>query len=257
MSEQRSAPERFDMTGHVAVVTGGGRGIGEGIAVAFAEAGAAVVVAARRAEEVERVAAAIRDGGGQAIAVPTDVTDDEAVEALASAAVAEFGRLTTWVNNAGGSPTRQPLVELPREEWDRTLALNTTAVYVGCVTAARHMDTGSIINISSPAGSHAIPLSGHYGAAKAAANSLTWTLAVELAPRVRVNAVAPGAVPTEVMMTALDLDEEGVDGLVKSWRIPMRRLGTPQDIGTACVYLASDAASWVTGEIIRVAGGPR
>ena len=98
----RSAPQLFDMTGHVAVITGGGRGIGEGIATAFAQSGAAVVVAARRTAEIEQVATDIRKAGGRAIAVTTDVTDDDAVDALASAAVAEFGRLTVWVNNAGG-----------------------------------------------------------------------------------------------------------------------------------------------------------
>ena len=173
MSKERSTPELFDMTGRVAVVTGGGRGIGEGIATSFAEAGAAVVVAARRTEEIERVASEIRDDGGRALAVTTDVTDDEAVDELARAAVAEFGSLTTWVNNAGGSPMRMPLSELPREEWDRTIGLNLTAVYVGCMAAARHMETGSIVNISSGAGSGPVPRSAHYAAAKAGVNSLT------------------------------------------------------------------------------------
>ena len=250
-----TTPELFDMSDRVAVVTGGGRGIGAGIAQAFAECGAAVVVAARRTNEIEEVAAEIRSNGGRAIAVTTDVTDDSAVEALAQAAVDEFGSLTTWVNNAGGSPARMPLGELPRDEWDRTIALNLTAVYVGCVTAARHMDTGSIINISSGAGSAPVPKSAHYGAAKAGVNSLTWSLALELAPKIRVNCVAPGVVPTEIMLTALGLEADQTDELMKQWRIPMRRLGTPQDIASACVYLASDAASWVTGQVHKVGGG--
>ena len=243
------------MTGQVAVVTGGGRGIGAGIARSFAEAGAAVVVAARRTEEIEGVAAELRGEGRSAIAVTTDVTDDDALDALARAAVDEFGSLTCWVSNAGGSPMRMPLAELPREEWDRTIALNLTAVYVGAVTAARHMEHGSIINISSGAGTGAVPGSAHYGAAKAATNSLTWTLSAELAPRIRVNAVAPGAIPTEVMLTAIGRDESQLDEVLDDWKIPLGRLGTPQDIGAACVYLASDAASWVSGEIIRVGGG--
>lgn len=243
------------MSDRVAVITGGGRGIGAGIAQSFAEAGAAVVVAARRTNEIEEVAAAIRDAGGRSIAVTTDVTNDAAVEALAQAAIAEFGTLTTWVNNAGGSPARMPLSELPRDEWDRTIALNLTAVYVGCMTAARHMDTGSIINISSGAGSAPVPKSAHYGAAKAGVNSLTWSLALELAPKIRVNCVAPGVVPTEIMLEAMGLTENDTDALLKQWRIPMRRLGSPQDIGSACVYLASDAASWVTGQVHKVGGG--
>ena len=252
-----TALELFDLTGHVAVVTGGGRGIGEGIALAFAEAGAAVVVAARRTEEIEQVAASIVEAGGKAIAVTTDVTDDDAVEALAQAAVAEFGKLTIWVNNAGGSPLKVPATELPRNEWDRTLALNLTAVYVGCLTAKRHMETGSIINITSGAGSGPVPGSVHYGASKAGTNSITWTLSAEFAPDIRVNAVAPGAIPTEVMLTAIGHDESELDQVLDKWNIPMGRLGTPQDIGAACLYLASDAASWVTGEIVRVGGGAK
>lgn len=252
-----TTPELFDLTGHVAVITGGGRGIGEGIAIAFAEAGAAVIVAARRTEEIERVAASIVASGGKAIAVTTDVTDDAAVEALAQAAVAEFGKLTIWVNNAGGSPLKVPAVELPRDEWDRTLALNLTAVYVGCLTAKRHMKTGSIINITSGAGSGPVPGSVHYGASKAGTNSITWTLSAEFAPDIRVNAVAPGAIPTEVMLTAIGHDESELDEVLEKWNIPLGRLGTPQDIGAACLYLASDAASWVTGEIVRVGGGAK
>lgn len=252
-----TTPELFDLSGHVAVVTGAGRGIGEGIARSFAEAGAAVVVAARRTEEIERVASELRAAGGHAIAVTTDVTDDEAVDALARAAVDEFGSLTTWVNNAGGSPMRMPLRELPREEWDRTIALNLTSVYVGCITAARHMHRGSIINITSGAGSGPVPGSAHYGAAKAGTNSLTWTLSAELAPDIRVNAVAPGAIPTEVMLQAIDRTEDQLDQILDEWNIPLGRLGTPQDIGAACLYLASDAASWVSGEILRVGGGAK
>ena len=256
-SPPRTAPELFDMTGHVAVITGGGRGIGEGIATAFAQSGAAVVVAARRTAEIERVAATIREAGGRAIAVTTDVTDDEAVDALARAAVEAFGSLTVWVNNAGGSPMRMPLQELPREEWDRTIELNLTAVYVGSMTAARYIDRGSIINISSGAGTGPVPGSAHYGAAKAATNSLTWTLSAELAPNIRVNGVAPGAIPTEVMLTAVGKTEDQLDELLDEWNIPLGRLGTPQDIGAACVYLASDAAGWVSGEILRVGGGAK
>ncbi|MCP4844336.1 MAG: glucose 1-dehydrogenase [Actinomycetia bacterium] len=253
----RTAPELFDMTGYVAVITGGGRGIGEGIAKAFAESGAAVVVAARRTNEIEQVAADICGAGGRAIAITTDVTDDDAVDALARAAIDEFGSLTVWVNNAGGSPMRMPLKNLPREEWDRTIALNLTSVYVGSMTAARYIEHGSIINISSGAGTGPVPGSAHYGAAKAATNSLTWTLSAELAPNIRVNGVAPGAIPTEVMLTAVGKTEDQLDQLLDEWNIPLGRLGTPQDIGAACVYLASDAASWMSGEILRVGGGAK
>ena len=123
--------------------------------------------------------------------------------------------------------------------------------------AQRYMDKGSIINITSGAGSGPVPGSAHYGAAKAGTNSLTWTLSSEFAPDIRVNAVAPGAIPTEVMLTAIGKDESQLDQVLKDWNIPLGRLGTPQDIAAACVYLASDAASWVTGEILRVGGGAK
>jgi NAD(P)-dependent dehydrogenase (short-subunit alcohol dehydrogenase family) len=235
------------------LITGGGRGIGEGIANVFADAGAAVVVAARRADDLDRVAAAIRDRGGRALAVPTDVTDGDAVTTLAESAVAEFGTLTCWVNNAGGSPVRTPLRTLQREQWNTSVELNLTSVWVGCVVAADHMETGSIINISSRAGFVGVPGSGHYAAAKAAVNSLTQTFSLELAPQIRVNGIAPGAVPTEIMMRALDLDDASVEALADN--IPLGRLGTPNDMGATALYLATEAGSWMTGQTLIVSGG--
>ncbi len=246
----------FDLSNDVAVVTGAGRGIGEGIATTLADAGAAVVCAARRGDEVERVARGIRDRGGRAIAVPTDVTDNDAVEALAQAAINEWGRLDIWVNNAGGSPIQSPLTDLDPAEWNATLLLNLTAVWVCTNTAARHMgDGGRVVNISSRAAVSPIPGSGHYAAAKAAVNSLTQTFAKELGPRIRVNCVMPGAVPTEIMMTALQLADNDLPALERRLRLPMRRLGTPEDLGAAVLYFVSPASSWVTGQILSVDGG--
>lgn len=248
----------FSLRGKVAVVTGGGRGIGEGIARSLAAAGAKIVVGARRTDEIEAVAAQIRADGGDAIAVTTDVTDDVAVDALARAAVDQFGSLSIWVNNAGGSPARMPMAELSRQAWDDCIALNLTAVWIGIVTAAKYMETGSIINISSGAGTGPVPGSGHYGAAKAATNSLTMTASAEYAPRIRVNGIAPGAVPTEIFKKAIGIgNQEELDAAEKAWNIPMGRFGTPLDMGACAVYLCSDAASWVTGETIRVGGGAK
>ena len=246
----------FDLSNDVAVITGAGRGIGEGIACMLADAGAAVVCAARRTNEVERVAAGIRSRGGRAIAVATDVTDNDAVEALALAAVDEFGHLDIWINNAGGSPVQAPLTELDRDEWDATMRLNLTAVWVCTNTAARHMaDGGRVVNISSRAAVTTMPGSGHYAAAKAGVNSLTQTFAKELGPRIRVNCIMPGAVPTEIMMTALHLADSDLPGLERRLRLPMRRLGTPEDLGAAVLYFVSPASSWVTGQILAVDGG--
>ncbi len=245
----------FDLNGKVAVITGGGQGIGEGIAKAYAESGAAVVVAARHVDRVQRVADEINANGGRALAVPTDVTDRAALVALADAAVAEFGGLDIWVNNAGGSTVRSPLVKLDASDWEACLSLNLTAVWAASVVASERLsDGGSIINITSPAATRAVLGSGHYSAAKAGVNALTLTMAMELAPRIRVNGVAPGMVPTEVMMTALDMDVPALEQVAEK-RTPMKRLGTPDDIASAALYLASDAGGWVTGQILTVSGG--
>lgn len=246
----------FDLSDDVAVVTGAGRGIGEGIANTLAEAGAAVVCAARRGDEVEAVAAGIRARGGRAIALATDVTDNDAVEALAQKAISEFGHLDIWINNAGGSPIQTPLTELDAQEWDATMRLNLTAIWVCTNTAARLMrDGGRIVNISSRAAVSTVMGSGHYAAAKAGVNSLTVTYAKELGPRIRVNCIMPGAVPTEIMMKAMRLEDKDLPMLEKRIRLPMRRLGTPEDLGQAVLYFVSPASSWVTGQILSVDGG--
>jgi NAD(P)-dependent dehydrogenase (short-subunit alcohol dehydrogenase family) len=247
--------EAFDLTGQVAVVTGGGQGIGEGIAKCLAAAGASVVVAARHRDRIERVADEINATGAKALAQVTDVNDRAALNALADAAVDTFGGLHTWVNNAGGSPVRSPLDELTDEDWDACLRLNLTSVWAASVIAAKRMTTGgSIINISSPAGDRGVPGSGHYAAAKAGVNSLTKTLSLEFAPKIRVNGISPGYVPTEVMMIALDTDEAALEQMATK-RIPLQRLGTPDDMGSTAVYLASRAGSWMSGQTLIVAGG--
>ncbi|MBX3705477.1 MAG: glucose 1-dehydrogenase [Pseudomonadales bacterium] len=248
--------ELFGLKGEVAVVTGAGRGIGEGIAKVLAGAGAAVVCAARRTDEIDRVAAEIVEAGGRAIAVTTDVTDPAALERLARAAIDGFGRLDIWVNNAGGSPLQMPLTQLPRSEWDATLALNLTAIWESSRIAAGLMeDGGRIVNISSLAAETVIPGSGHYGAAKAGVNMLTRVFAQELGPRIRVNCIMPGAVPTEIMMKAMKLTDADLPRLEKMLRLPAGRLGTPRDLGATTLYLCSRASEWVTGQCLRISGG--
>ena len=247
----------FGLSGEVAVVTGAGRGIGEGIAKVLAGAGASVVCAARRTEEIERVASEIVAANGKAIAVPTDVTDDAALRRTADAARAEFGRLDIWVNNAGGSPLQVPMTKLPREEWDATLALNLTAIWAStCIAAELMEDGGRVLNISSLAAEQVIPGSGHYSAAKAGVNMLTRTFAKELGPRIRVNCIMPGAVPTEIMMKAMKLTEDDLPNLERMLQLPAGRLGTPEDLGAAALFLCSKASEWITGQCINVSGGP-
>ena len=251
-----SVMDQFLLNDDVAVITGAGRGIGEGIAHALAEAGAAVVLAARRENEVQKVADDINAAGGRAIAVATDVTGRAEVEALAQAAVDKFGKLTVWVNNAGGASLRAPLTEIPMEDWQASLDLNLTSVFVSTVVAAGHMsEGGSIINISSRAAWGPVPSSGHYAAAKAGIHSLTATFAHELGPNIRVNTIAPGFIPTEISMQALGITDDDLPDMVGMFQIPLGKVGAPSDIGAAVQYLASSAASWVTGQIWPVTGG--
>lgn len=242
----------FDLSGKAAVVTGASRGIGAGIARALAAAGASVVLAARTVEEIDCIAASIRSHGGDAIAVRTDVTDVFSLGSLATRTVEEFGHLDIWVNNAGGAEVGKPLADLKRSEWDQVVDLNFTSVWNGSMAAAEQMRWGSIINVSSMAAFGAMPGRGHYAACKAAVISLTKTMAVELAPDVRVNAIAPGMVPTKLFFDAADAQGLDMDELAS--RAPLG-LGTPADVGAAAVYLASPAAKFVTGQTIQVAGG--
>jgi 7-alpha-hydroxysteroid dehydrogenase len=254
--------DRFNLAGRVAVVTGGGRGIGEGIALGLAEAGADVVVAARRTNEIEAVAERVRSLGRRALAVTTDVMKIDQIQALAREALDRMGRLDIWVSNAGGADDRVPrtFLEMPERQWDFQLNLNLKAVWTGAQAAARIMKDqggGAIVNISSSAAGNAAPHNGPYAVAKSGVNNLTQTLAVELAPHnIRVNGVSPGPIPTEVFLEFTKLKPEDVPQLGKRLGIPLGRVGTPEDIAPAVVYLVSDASSWMTGQTIVIRGGP-
>lgn len=253
--------DRFGLTGGVAVVTGAGRGIGEGIVIALAQAGCDVVLTARRENEINAVAEAVRNLGRRALAVPGDITDGAFVDALAQRAKAEMGRVTLWVSNAGGADDRTPrhLADMPDAQWDYQLDVNLRAVFTGARAAIRVIDDGgSIINISSVAALKGSPNNGPYAVAKAGVDSLTRTLSLELADRkIRVNGVAPGPVPTEVFMEFLGVTEDDLPKLTARIGVPLGRLGTPEDVASAVVFLASPAASWITGHTLVVNGGTR
>lgn len=245
--------DKFSLAGKVAIVTGSGKGIGKGIALAFAEAGADVVCCARTVSDIEAVAKEIRAKGRRSLAIRCDVTAEEQVQKLADEAVREFGRIDILVNNAGGTTAFGPLVEMTRRDFENTVALNLIGTFLCSKAAAKVMlkqKSGCIINISTRDSIQ--PCIGRiaYGAAKAGVNSLTKTLAWELAPAIRVNGILVGGVATEgVTLHLAPVFQKIIDGT------PTKRMGLPEDIALACIYLASDASAWVTGRMFEIDGG--
>jgi 7-alpha-hydroxysteroid dehydrogenase len=251
--------DRFRLDGQVAVVTGGGRGIGRGIALALADCGANVVVLARRQHEVDAVAEEIRARGRRALALSADVLDFTQLPKALDRVVAEFGRLDIMVNNAGGNLDRKmhALPDISIEKFDEQLALNMKTKFWGTQQAAARMkDGGRVINIISVAAHRASPGFGVYSAANLGMISMTRTFAAELAPkRITVNCIAPGVVVTEMLVETMRMGEqEAQDMFAKT--IPLGRTGTPEDCAAAAVFFASPAAEWITGQFIDVAGGP-
>jgi 7-alpha-hydroxysteroid dehydrogenase len=249
--------DRFRLDGMVAVVTGSGRGIGRGVALGLAEVGADIVVTARRQDEIDSTVEEVRRLGRRAVGIGGDVTDAEFIRELVARTVGELGRLDVWVSNAGGSEHKgtYPLVDMPDEHWDAQLALNLRPHFIAAKACAAVMEPGSsLIGISSTSALHPSPRFAAYGAAKAAMNQLTQTMAVELAPRgIRANALAVGIVPTESLRTIGGIQDEQLPSL--AGQVPLGRLGDPSDVAAAAVYLASPAGSWVTGQTLAVSGG--
>jgi 7-alpha-hydroxysteroid dehydrogenase len=250
-----SVLDRFRLDGRVAVVTGGGKGIGAAIAEAFADAGADVVVSARTPADVERVAEAVRRRGRRGLAVPGDVNDLAFLTELVDRAVGELGRLDVVVNNAGGSVSR-PFLETTTDDLAKSFHFNVLAPFELSRLAVPHLleqGGGSIVNIGSVAGQKATRGSLTHSLTKSALGQLTKLMAAELAPRVRVNAVLPGAVETDALRWWLTtLPDETRQAMID--RTLMRRNGQPDDISPAVLYLASPAASWVTGKLVEVDG---
>ena len=246
--------ERFRLTDRAAVVTGAGRGIGAATAVALAEAGADVLISSRTAEQLAEVAALVEAAGRRAVAVPADLDDLEATAALADQAAEAFGRLDIVVNNVGGTMPRAYLDTSPRF-LEAAFHFNVSTAHALTRAAVPHMlehDGGAVVSISSAMGRTAGRGFLAYGTAKAALAHFTRLAATDLAPRIRVNAIAVGSVATsalEIVLTDDDLRR------TMEQATPLKRIGEPEDIAAAVVYLSSPAAAYVTGKVIEVDGG--
>lgn len=248
--------ERFRLPeGAVAVVTGAGRGIGRGCAMALAEVGADVVCAARTPEQIEETAERVRASGRRALPVRCDVMERADLEGLVEATLAEFGRIDVLVNNAGGWPPREAL-RTSEKSFEEAFRFNVTSAFLLTRLAVPKMvetaGGGSVVNISSRAGSIVLRGFAAYGTAKAALSWLTRELASEFAPKVRVNAIEVGSVLTSALDYVASNDEIKSEMEAKT---PMGRLGEVEDIAAAAVYLATPASSWVTGKVFQVDGG--
>jgi len=245
----------FKITDRIAIVTGAGKGIGRGIAIAFAEAGADVVCAARTQADIDAVAEEVRRRGRRALAIKTDVMQTADLERLVQAALHELGRIDVLVNNAGGTLPRAAL-QTSERFFETALRFNVTSAFLlSRLVVPKMVETaggGAIVNVSSRASDMVQESFVAYGAAKAALNMMTRNLAAEVAPKVRVNAISVGGVATDALQVVLTNDEVRAQFEANT---PMGRPGTVEDIAACALYLASPAAGWVTGKIFQIDGG--
>lgn len=247
------------LAGKVAVVTGGGSGFGEGIAHTFAREGASVMVADLNLDAASRVAAAIRDAGGKAGAVRADVSRGDDVAAMRDATLAAFGDVHCVVNNAGTTHRNKPILEVTEEEFDRVYAVNVKSIYWAAhhfIPHFRQRGSGSFVNVASTAGIRPRPGLVWYNGSKGAVIVASKAMAAELGPdNIRVNCVNPVIGATGLLEQFMGLPDTPENRAKFLATIPMGRMSTPQDVANACLYLASDEASFITGTCIEVDGG--
>ena len=248
--------DHFRLDGRVAIVTAAGRGIGAAVARALAEVGAEVVIGARTQAQLDQVAAEVRALGRGVAVVPGDLSHRNGMSALVDCALKEFGRIDVVVNNAGGSSPKA-FLDTSEQDFEAALHWNVTTAFNLTQLAVPHMlavGGGAVVNIASAVGRFPDRGFAGYGTAKAALVHLTKNLAADLAPRIRVNAVAPGSIATSALEGVLSSDALRQEMIS---RTPLARLGEVEDIAAGVVYLASPASSYVTGRVLDVDGGIR
>ncbi|MBZ9569773.1 SDR family oxidoreductase [Patescibacteria group bacterium] len=248
----------MDLKDKVAIITGARRGMGRTHALVLAKAGAKVVVSDISEKDCQKVVEEIKKGGGQALAIKCDVSKKEEVDEMVKKTVEEFGKVDILVNNAGIAQFK-PFLELTEEEWDRTLDINLKGYFLCAQAAAKEMakqKSGVIINIASVAmGQQGIgfPNIVHYCASKGGIAAMTEALAVELAPHnIRVNTIAPGMIETP-MIDPIKKDLKTMEAMLA--RLPMRRVGKPEEVSNLVLFLASEASSYITGSTVVIDGG--
>ncbi|MFN8036280.1 MAG: SDR family oxidoreductase [Acidimicrobiia bacterium] len=248
-------PARFRLDGRVALVTGGTLGIGRAIAETYASAGAAIAVMARKQDELDATADALRARGARVVTTAGSAGDPAAIETAVQRCISELGALDILVNNAATNPVFGSIGDVEARAIRKILEVNVEGPLLLAQSAWRtwmQEHGGVIVNVVSVGGLVPAPFIGMYNVSKAALAHLTRQLALEFAPAVRVNAIAPGLVRTKMAKALVDLGEEQIAAAT-----PLRRIGTPEDIAGAALFLASDASSWMTGDVIVIDGGAR